>query len=198
MKIKRIISGNLESNCYIISEGRECYIIDPGYNSKQYIKFVRKEGLTPLGIILTHHHYDHSGAADAVAAELECPVMMHRLDGDMYKGRVDTYLDDGDVLSISGDERTSKLRILHTPGHTHGGICIMNEREKVCFTGDTVFNVDLGRTDLEDGSEAEMRLSLRNVVDKWPNDMTLYPGHGDPANMKTVRKINREYNDMIG
>ena len=73
----------------------------------------------------------------------------------------------------------------------------MDEADKVCFTGDTIFNVDLGRTDLKDGSYGEMVWSIRNVVDKWPNDITIYPGHGDPATMKRVRAINLEFLDII-
>ncbi|MCI7145057.1 MAG: MBL fold metallo-hydrolase [Clostridiales bacterium] len=196
MKIKRFIGGNLESNGYIISEENRCYIIDPGYNPGRFIKEVREKDLEPLGIILTHHHYDHSGAADAVASELECPVLLHRRDGDIYRGRVDRFLEDGDVLELGTGAASRRLEIINTPGHTHGSICIMDEKDRLCFTGDTVFNVDLGRTDLEDGSESEMRDSICNIVDSWPNDIMLYPGHGDLANMKKVRRINREFTEM--
>ncbi|MGN0701787.1 MAG: MBL fold metallo-hydrolase [Lentihominibacter sp.] len=194
MEIKRFTGGILEANCYVISSrGKDCYIIDPGYNPGRIIKYVKENNLNPKGIILTHHHNDHSGGAEKLHKELECPVIIHRLDADMLKRSADAFAEDGDTILLGDD----KLTILHTPGHTRGGICIMSSKSRVCFTGDTIFNVDLGRTDLEDGSEAEMRRSVLDVCSKWDNDITIYPGHGDPANMKTVRKINREFLDIV-
>ena len=200
MKIKRIIGGILESNGYIISceeQHDECYIIDPGYTPKKYIQYVREHGLQVKGIILTHHHHDHVGGAVRIKKELGCSILIHRLDADQYGKPVDVYLEDGDVLEAGSGERSIQLLVIHTPGHTKGGVCLLAEDEKVCFTGDTVFNVDLGRTDLEDGSYEEMCWSIVNVVDTWPNDLTIYPGHGDPATMKTVRTINLEFLEII-
>lgn len=195
MEIKRFIEGLLEANCYIIRDAkadRDCYIIDPGYSPKIIIKYIREGKLNPLGIVLTHHHYDHSGAAEKVAKELDLEIMIHTADADRFPA-ADRILSEGDVLPLGKD----KLVVYHTPGHTKGGICLYSNRSSVCFTGDTVFNVDLGRTDFEDGSEEEMRNSIRNVVDKWGNEVTIYPGHGDPASMKYVRKNNQEYKDII-
>ena len=102
-------------------------------------------------------------------------------------------MEDGDIIDLEGE----LIRVVSTPGHTKGSVCFFSEASKVVFTGDTVFNVDLGRTDLEDGSEAEMRDSILNVVDGWNNDMMIYPGHGDGCTMKTVRKINAEFNEIV-
>lgn len=102
-------------------------------------------------------------------------------------------MEDGDIIDLEGE----LIRVVSTPGHTKGSVCFLSEASKVVFTGDTVFNVDLGRTDLEDGSEAEMRDSILNVVDGWNNDMMIYPGHGDGCTMKTVRKINAEFNEIV-
>ncbi len=211
MEIKRIIGGILQANCYIISpslkgdakaaakEKTPCFIIDPGYDPGKIIKYINSENLSPEGIILTHHHVDHSGYADRVRKELDCPIMIHREDADRYEEGADILLEDGDVLTLcKGNGRgTVKLTVHHTPGHTKGGICLMAERDRICFTGDTIFNVDLGRTDLEDGSYEEMVSSIMNVIDKWDNDITIYPGHGDPATMKKVRKINLEFLEII-
>lgn len=195
MEIKRFIEGQLEANCYIIRDtkaDKTCYIIDPGYSPKKILKYIKKEQLEPLGIILTHHHYDHSGAAEKIAKELEIDILIHSGDGDRFPA-ADRFLSDGDVMHLGND----KLVVYHTPGHTRGGICLYSKRSGICFTGDTIFNVDLGRTDLEDGSEKEMIISIKNVVDKWGNNVTIYPGHGDPATMKTVRKINKEFLEII-
>lgn len=208
MRIKRFVGGMLESNGYIVScsgavnDNRECYIIDPGYNPKKFVKFVQDNNFKVLGILLTHHHYDHTGAANKVKKELGCPIMMHSGDIDIYGKDVDVYLSDGDVFEMKGiDEEgkpvSDKLVVIHTPGHTHGGICLMSSKSKVCFTGDTVFNIDIGRIDLEDGSEDEMVRSVRNIINTWSNEIMCYPGHGDPATMKSIRKINREYQYII-
>lgn len=194
MKIKRFIGGVLEANGYVISalpegDADDCYIIDPGYNPKRFIEYINENKLNLKGIILTHHHSDHSGAATRIKKEMDCPVMIHRGDGDALRDYADIMLEDGD--EIDG------LRIIHTPGHTKGGICIMNEKDRLCFTGDTIFNVDLGRTDLGDGSDREMEATILDIIDKWPNDITIYPGHGDPATMKKVRRINTEFLDIV-
>lgn len=195
MKIQRFTGGILESNGYVLyqNEGQTCYIIDPGYNSKVYLDYLKKNDLKLEGILLTHHHYDHTGAVDRLKKELDCSVYLHRADCDMYKKPVDVYMEDGDVIDIGRE----KLVVISTPGHTRGSVCFFSAKSRIAFTGDTIFNVDLGRTDLEDGSEEEMRHSIIDIIDKWDNDIMIYPGHGDGCTMKKVRKINREFIDII-
>ncbi len=195
MKIKRFISGLLESNGYVIyqQEGGDCFVIDPGYGARTFIDFIREHSLQLKGILLTHHHYDHTGAVKKLKAEFSCPVYMHRDDCDIYGKPVDVYMEDGDTFDLEGEE----LRVVSTPGHTRGSVCFVSDKSKVIFTGDTIFNVDLGRTDLEDGSEADMRKTIIDIVDGWSNDMMIYPGHGDGCTMKTVRRINGEFNDIV-
>ena len=112
MKIKRFVGGGLESNGYIISSRSRggCYIIDPGYEPKRFIDYVESEGLNLLGIILTHHHYDHVGAAARLRDYFDVPVMMHEIDSLRYRGNVDRYLNDGDLLDLDGET----LRIFST------------------------------------------------------------------------------------
>lgn len=196
MKIKRLIGGNLESNGYIIynSEGGECYIIDPGYHPERFLKKINELNLRLKGILLTHHHYDHVGGVEKIKNVTECPVFMHRCDLDLYKNHVDIVLEDKDKLLL-GDE---EILVIHTPGHTRGGVCYYSEKSKLVFTGDTIFNVDLGRTDLIDGDEDEMISSVRDIINEWSNEITIYPGHGDPCNMKYVRINNDEFKEIIG
>lgn len=195
MKIERLIGGNLESNGYILyhQTGGEALIVDPGYNPDRFLTKCEELQLTVKGILLTHHHFDHVGGVDKISHELDCPVMIHRMDADMYKKPVSQLLENGDVLMLEEEP----IEVLHTPGHTRGGVCFYCQQSKAIFTGDTIFNVDLGRTDLEDGSEAEMRYSVSKVAAQWTNDFTIYPGHGDPATMKYVRQHNREYLDFV-
>ena len=195
MKIKRLVGGNLESNGYLIydSEKGSCYVIDPGYEPKRYIKELDRMDLRVLAILLTHHHYDHVGAVAGIVQKYDCPVFLHREDCDMYGKTVDRPLEHDERFFLGEEE----IRVLHTPGHTRGSVCFYSEKSKLAFTGDTIFNVDLGRTDLTDGSAAQMEESIRTVISKWGNDITIYPGHGDPATMKYVRSHNREYLDII-
>lgn len=195
MEIKRFIGGILEANGYVVSDPASgaCFIIDPGYRPKVFIQHITKAGLSPQGILLTHHHSDHTGAAEQVRKALDCPVYMHRADADIYGEWVDVLLEGGEGLTL-GEERCT---VLHNPGHTRGCISFLFRGSKACFTGDFVFNVDLGRTDLADGSEEEMRQSVLQVADRWAGDITIYPGHGDPATMKTVRRINQEFIDIV-
>ena len=191
MKIKRFMCGPILEDGYIIyhQDGGGCYIIDPGYQPKGYLDYLRDHSLTCRGILLTHHHDDHTGAVDTLADALECPVFMHELDTYRYRGRVDHALSDGDIIDLDGED----IKVLLTPGHTRGSVCFYSEKSKVCFTGDTIFDTDLGRTDLSDGSEKEMIASIRNVVSRWGNDIHIYPGHEGDATMKQVRKYNTEY-----
>lgn len=196
MKIKRIIGGNLESNGYVIydREQGECFIVDPGYNGEKFLKITEDLGLSLKGILLTHHHYDHVGGVDKIKTATGCPVCIHRADSDMYKKHADVLLENGDKLML-GDE---EIKVLHTPGHTRGSVCFYSEHSKLAFTGDTIFNVDLGRTDLADGSPTDMEYSIRDIIDLWSNEITIYPGHGDSCNMKYVRKYNQEFLDIVG
>lgn len=191
MDIKRFVGGTLMSNGYIISVKDQggCYIIDPGYAPKKFVDYVRQEKLTALGVILTHHHHDHTGGATKVAEALACPIFMHEIDAYRYQGRVDRYLADGDVLSLDGE----RLLVRHTPGHTAGSICILSEKSKVVFSGDTIFDTDLGRTDLADGSPMDMQRTCREVIDQWENAYRVYPGHDESATMKEIRKNNQEF-----
>lgn len=198
MRIKRLIGGELMANGYIISDrqGGECYIIDPGYNHRDYIKYIRENNLKLKAILLTHHHYDHTGAVGDLKSVFDVPVCIHSRDMsiDIYRRKPDVFLADGDILML-GDE---PIEVINTPGHTHGSVCFFAGASSLVFTGDTIFNVDLGTTELADGSAEEMRASILNIIDKWSDDITIYPGHGDECTMGYVRKINKEFIDIAG
>ncbi|MBR2000857.1 MAG: MBL fold metallo-hydrolase [Firmicutes bacterium] len=194
MKLKRFVGGNLESNGYVIyqKQGGTAWIIDPGYNPDKYLKFLKENDLKLQGILLTHHHYDHTGGVDKISFETDCKVWIHINDADMYKKPAE-FLYDGDVIDVDGEA----LKVIHTPGHTEGGICLMAEKSRIAFTGDTLFNKEVGRIDLEDGSLKKMERSLRDIINKWPNDITVYPGHGPEATMKFVKEKNPEFLEIL-
>ena len=199
MKIERIVCGSLEANCYIIykKDGGSAYIIDPGYDIKQTQDFIKAHELSVKAILLTHIHHDHSGKAAALSEYYNVDVCAQReeLDYDHFKGKgyATLLFEGGETLDLDGDI----INVFHTPGHSAGGVCYYSEKSRVAFTGDTIFNVDLGYTHFKGGSHERMKNSLNTVVNKWGNDVTIYPGHGDPATMKSVREVNREFLDMI-
>ena len=195
MVIKRLIGGILESNGFIIyqKEGNGCFIIDPGYNPEKFLKAVKEHKLSVMGILLTHHHPDHVGGVRKIREAKDCPVYLHREDADMYRDEVDIMLEDGQVIDLDGE----KIKVIHTPGHTMGSVCFYSEKGKLAFTGDTIFNVDLGRTDLKDGNSQLLEKSIRILDKLWDNEVVIHPGHGDPCNMKFVRKVNKEFLDII-
>jgi glyoxylase-like metal-dependent hydrolase (beta-lactamase superfamily II) len=192
MKIQRFVCGPIVENGYVIyqDKGGSAYIIDPGYSAGLYRDFVDENKLTVKAILLTHHHPDHAGKAEKLAGDFDVKIWAHRNELPYAGTRIDEVFEGGETLDLDGEE----IKVLLTPGHSAGGVCFLAERSKVCFTGDTVFDVDTGRIDLPGGSGEEMRRSMRDVVDKWPNDITIYPGHGDPATMKFVREENDEFN----
>ena len=114
MKIKRFIGGVLQSNGYVIyqEEGGPCYVVDPGYTAANFIDFIAEKHLKPKGILLTHHHYDHTGAVDKLKARFSCPVHLHRQDMDLYKK---------DGLSVSGKAGAEKGEAVAAPGRIQCG-----------------------------------------------------------------------------
>lgn len=211
MRIERLIVGMGETNAYIVYDDNtlEAFIIDPGDEAKAFTAMVAKKSLKPLGIILTHYHYDHIGAVEELRNQYSCPVYIHKKDVEGLKNpeinhsvrgfrrpisiTPDETLLDGHIIK-AGDVA---LEIIHTPGHTRGGICLKAIKDKVIFTGDTLFKDEIGRMDLEGGSEDAMRRTLANKVSKWDDDTIIYPGHGDCATMDYVKRKNREFLYML-
>ena len=195
MKVERFVGGILESNGYVLyqKDGGDCYIIDPGYNSRVFVDFVDKHNLNLKGILLTHNHPDHVGAVRGLDDAHPCNIYMHIQDAAGYKGRVDVEIEDGYEFDLEGE----RIITLSTPGHTKGSVCFMCPESKICFTGDTIFDTDLGRTDLPGSSEQEMIDSICNVIDKWENDIHIYPGHDNGCSMKFVRQHNSEFNALL-
>ena len=159
MTIKTVKVGWLETNCYIISIDNECLIIDPGAD---YNKIVCEIGsLKPIGIIVTHYHFDHIGALEEVKNRYNIPIY--------------------DINNLEEKEYTIgnfKFEVIYTKGHHNTCITIYFKEDKKMFVGDFIFKGGIGRTDLEDADEKEMIKSL-NKIKTYPDDITIYPGHGD-------------------
>ena len=194
MLIKTLPVGQLETNCYVVSneETLGCVVIDPGDESNRILDYLEDNHLKCEAIFLTHGHYDHTGAVEAVMEETGAPVYICPRDdahttGDRHYSYMlpegGRYYDDGDVLRFAG----LSFQILAVPGHTAGGVAIVCE--DALFTGDTLFRGSCGRTDLPGGDMEEEFRSLNRLCD-LPGDYEVYPGHMDSSSLERERNFN--------
>lgn len=191
------------TNCYIIQdeETKETMVVDPGAEPEKVIEMVRIMEGTLKYIVLTHCHADHIGGVEKIKAELGGKVLIHRYDAEgLYDTSIsltavvglpnieleaDSRLDDGDLIHIGNIE----FRIIHTPGHTKGGICLYCEQEKMLLSGDTLFRGTWGRTDLPTSSTADIMKSITNKLLILPEDTIIYPGHGKSSMIQDEEPI---------
>ncbi len=193
--VQKVVVGYFETNCYIIFEksSKKAFIIDPGADTDLIIEKVSSLDLMPIGIINTHGHIDHIGANSELKSSYSIPVHIHKddenylynssLNGSVFFGedkklpKADVILSDNDIIKKSPFE----FKVIHTPGHTPGGICLVIE--DIIFTGDTLFKGSVGRWDLPGGSEKELKKSLK-ILDEFPKELKVFPGHGPESTLK--------------
>jgi len=194
MKIDRLILGAYETNCYILRSGetaKDCLIVDAGLEAGQLINFLKEHKLNPVAVVLTHGHIDHIAGVAALRAEFtDIKVYIHEIDAKMLTEAehnlstltglqfsadpADLFIEDGDVIEQAG----VKLQVLHTPGHTPGGICLYSKDEGIVFTDDTLFADSIGRTDFPNGSMSQLLNSIKEKLLTLPDETKVYPGHG--------------------
>jgi len=172
MEVLKLRVGPLRTNCYLIISNKEAAIVDPGDDAEVILAELEKQSAKLLYIINTHYHFDHTTANDDVGAATGAKVLIHEAEKEYIDWPVDQWLHDGDEIKFGND----KLKVIHTPGHTAGGICLLGDN--IIFTGDTLFKDTYGRTDLDGSSSAEMKESLAKLEDIIKSGMHVYPGHG--------------------
>ncbi len=194
MLIKTIPVGQLETNCYVVTneDTLECVVIDPGDEANTILDYLESNHLKCRAVFLTHAHADHIGALTLVAEELDVPFYMNEREKairqrdrfflDLYEKRGRNY-DDGDTVDIAG----LHFQIVATPGHTPGGVTI--RCEDALFTGDTLFKGSCGRTDLR-GGDMEVELASLRKICQLPGDYEVYPGHMDSSTLERERQFN--------
>ena len=193
MLIKGIEVGNLETNCYIVTdEGTlDCAIIDPGDESNTILDYVESNNLHPVAIMLTHGHFDHINAADAIAEELNIPVWVHEEDYDnsgkydpyKYQGNYPQIYKEGDVIKVG----ELGVLVIETPGHSLGSVTLLCGDAMFC--GDTLFRDSCGRTDLPGGDTKEILKSLKRLSGITKN-YEVYPGHGEYTTLDREKRFN--------
>ena len=191
LNMKHLALGAYQTNCYLVWEENSptCVVIDPGYEPDTILDEAKKLGKEITAVLLTHGHFDHVGGVRELAAETGCPVYLHEAElsmpPQMTAGPLfytNTY-GEGDFVEAAG----LSFKVLHTPGHTPGSICLLCEN--AMFSGDTLFWGSCGRTDLPGGSWATIRKSLLRLAD-LSGDYDVYPGHGDATTLSFERKMN--------
>ena len=189
MIIKKLVVGTPENNCFIIGDdkSKECFIVDPGDEPDRILDLVNENGLKVKYIVCTHAHFDHIAVVSDIKIETKAEIVLHRDDLEIYRSskdhaaswgfdldsqpEPDLFVAEGDTLEI-GD---LKFGILHTPGHSPGGICLYGEG--IIITGDTLFAGSVGRTDLYGGDFGKLKKSFKRLL-SLPDDVKVLPGHG--------------------
>lgn len=194
MILKRIkVYSNLAepTNCYIVADEttREAMVIDPGGEAEKIIEMMKILNVNLKYIVLTHCHGDHIGAVTDVQKNLGGKILIHVIEAEGLNNKdisltgyigmpeiklePDSRVNDEDLIHIGNIE----FRIIHTPGHTKGGICLYSKEYKMIFTGDTLFRGTWGRTDLPTGNFEDIIRSITNKIMILPENTIIYPGH---------------------
>lgn len=201
MDIKQIRLARMATFCYLVGDpaSRTCALIDPAFETDRILEKADETGYRITHIINTHAHSDHTAGNGAIKSATDAKILIHEQDagrlvkllnrtfsrvlGGQGSPKPDVLLKDGDRIQI-GD---SSLKVLHTPGHTPGGICLYTEGH--VFTGDTLFVGAVGRTDLPGGSVKTLLTSIREKIYTLPEDTIVWPGHDyGPFPSSTVRQ----------
>ena len=198
-----ITVGDFQENCYLYAcpQTREAVIIDPGDEAEKILNTIKELELLPKYILNTHGHIDHIMAIDAVSEVYPVPLAIHPDDVYMYtdermaqrfglagplvRRKPDILLQEGDRITFG----TLTLEVLHTPGHTRGGVCFIS-RPYCIFSGDTLFYRSIGRTDLEGGDYNQIVASIRQKLYRLEDDLVVFPGHGQPTTILEEKHEN--------
>ena len=171
LSIQIYVVGPVQTNCYfaINDDTKEVLIIDPGASAKQLAEKVKEQGLKPVAILLTHGHFDHATGA-----------------GELAQFYADEYLKDEQEIDLAGFH----IRVFLTPGHTVGGCCYYFPYQNTLFSGDSLFQTSIGRTDFPKGSASQLIHAIREKLMPLPDETAVYTGHGDMTTIGTERMYN--------
>ena len=173
MKIQKVITGSLQENCYILINNNDCLVVDPGDDISLIIDAIKDYNL--LGILITHHHFDHIGALEELLDYKKVEIYDYNLEEKEY------------------EINDFKFKIIKTPGHTSDSITFYFYNENTMFVGDFVFKETIGRTDLETGNDIEMVSSI-NKIKQYDKNTILYPGHGESTTIEHEIEYNYFFN----
>lgn len=195
MLVETFAVGMLSTNCYVTSskETKEAIVIDPGLDfsseAQPILNYITAGNLEVKFIVNTHGHDDHIKGNTLFQEEFNVPICIHQLDAhfietaEQNKFPPNILLEDGSLVNFGSET----LKVMHTPGHTPGSICLVGE--KIVFTGDTLFAGGIGRTDFIGGSMSDMEVSLQKLT-RLPDYLLVYPGHGATSIIGEEKSVN--------
>lgn len=195
MIIKAVMAGIYDANCYIVmdSESKEAVVLDPGGDGPKLEKVIDDMGAKVKYILLTHGHVDHVGGVEYLADKYKVPFYINKIDEELMETdnsvygsirKADGYLQDGDKLTFGN----KIINVIHTPGHTKGGVCFLIDDK--CFTGDTLFQGSIGRTDFIGGDFKEIINSIKTKLLTLGDNVQVYPGHGPSSTIAFEKERN--------
>ena len=208
MEIQKCVVGYVMTNCYIVSDEvtKDAIVIDPGDNAEKILAAIQSKNLNVKAVLLTHGHFDHILAARTVASAYSVKVFCHEAEKDLAAdpvqnvGRMfgcdyamipDEAFKEGDTLTFG----SLSCKVLHTPGHTKGGVCFYFEKEQVLFSGDTLFMESVGRTDFPTGNPQLLLEQIREKLFVLPDEVKVYSGHGDVTTIGYEKRNNPFINE---
>lgn len=195
MIIKTIPAGMYEANCYLITDEstKECGIIDPGGDAEKLKNIINSLGVNVKYILLTHGHMDHVGGVVELSEAFNIPFYISKVDEEYMEKdnfvfgklpKASGYLQENDIIKLGN----KKIKVIETPGHTKGGLCFLIEDK--LFTGDTLFQASIGRTDFAGGNFEEIIKSIKEKLLILDDDIEVYPGHGPMSTIGYEKRKN--------
>jgi len=199
VRARRLTLGALDTNCWLVDDGAggPALVIDPADEAQVILETLGEQPVA--GVILTHGHFDHLGAVGAIIEATGAPLLVHGADAASITSPVgnggalfgfEMSAPAADELLVEGAEVSAghvRLRVVHTPGHTPGSICLVGEGH--VFSGDTVFAGSIGRTDFPGGDAAAIRRSVGRLAE-LPDEVRVHPGHGPDTTIGRERRVN--------
>jgi len=205
VKYKRLVVGPLQCNCAILSceKTKEAIVIDPGDEGPRIVSELRAQGLTPKFVLHTHAHFDHVGGSKLLKQTFSVPLCLHKGDEAIYQNLllqgkmfgvpteegapIDHFLEDGEEV-IFGEY---KVQVIHTPGHSPGGLSFrVISGEEMLFSGDTLFQQSIGRTDLWGANTEQLLKAVNDRLFVLDDDLPVHPGHGSSTTIGIEKRTN--------
>ena len=206
MKIECMVLGMFQTNTYIVidEKTKKAVVIDPAADGARILEKCEKEGVSIDQILLPHGHLDYIGAVNEIKAKSKAEVICHTK-GQLYLEdpgynlsqafggpaivcEADTYVEEGDTVALEGTDIA--FEVIHAPGHTLDGIAFYNEKEKVIFVGDILFNGSIGRTDFPGGNAQDLVTNIQTKLFALPDDVVVYSGHGGMTTIGNEKRSN--------
>lgn len=202
MKISRLPLGPMATNAYVVYENKKALVIDPGGDFEKLEEYLKERELGVEAILLTHAHFDHIGAVDALRKVYNAPVYIHEKEAD-WLGKPEKngsgLFGLGEITAAPADYHFEigqaeiggfPFEVRHTPGHSPGSVSFVFRNQRLTIAGDTLFQSGIGRTDLPGGSREELERSIKEQLFTLRNDMRIFPGHGLPTTVGEERETN--------